>query len=99
MSPTITPTATATPERIAIYPNPCSLANGEGRVKFDFLPQGTTVKIYNIQGYKVAEYGNLAGKFEWNCTNKNGEKVAAGIYFYDVDAAGKKYSGKLFIVK
>lgn len=97
---TITPTQTSTPDRIAVYPNPCSLSKAVGNtVKFDFLPPSTKIVIYNIQGYKVAEFGNLSSRFEWDGTNKNGKKVASGIYLYNVSAAGRKFTGKLYIIK
>lgn len=100
VSPTITPTATPTPDRIAVYPNPFSMSKADNHtVKFDFLPPDTKVIIYNIQGYKVVEFGNLSGRFEWDGANKSGEKAEAGIYFYDVTASGRKFTGKLYIVK
>ena len=100
VSPTITPTPTATPDRIAVYPNPFSLTKAAGKtVKFDFLPPSSRLLIYNIQGYKVAEFAGISGRFEWNGTNREGKKVAPGIYFYDITAAGRKFTGKLYIIK
>jgi flagellar hook assembly protein FlgD len=100
VSSTITPTASPTPDVIAVYPNPCSLTKAVNKtVKFDFLPDNTRIKIYNIQGYKVTEFGNLSGKFEWNCINMDGEKVSPGIYLYDVEGGGKTFTGKLYLVK
>ena len=83
-----------------MYPNPFSLTKAAGKtVKFDFLPPSSRLLIYNIQGYKVAEFAGISGRFEWNGTNREGKKVAPGIYFYDITAAGRKFTGKLYIIK
>jgi hypothetical protein len=100
MSATVSPTPTGTPEIIAVYPNPYSPTKAyNGTLKFDFLPPGTKVVVYDIQGYKVAEFDGVSGRIEWNGENMNAEKCAAGIYMYIVTTESNKYTGKIYIIK
>jgi len=85
---------------IAVYPNPYSPTKAyNGTLKFDFMPPNSTVEIYDIQGYKVKEFDGVSGRIEWNGTNMNGEKCAAGIYMYIVTTGAGKYTGKIYIIK
>ncbi len=70
------------------YPNPF---NPQTRIQFD-LPEAGTVhlRIFNVLGQQVAQLVNedrTFGTFEevWNGKNNNGQSVASGIYFYQLE--------------
>ncbi len=70
------------------YPNPF---NPQTRIQFD-LPEAGTVhlRIFNVLGQQVAQLVNedrSFGSFEeiWNGKNNNGQDVASGIYFYQLE--------------
>jgi len=60
--------------------------------------------IYNVRGQKVK---NLLDEFQtagakrvlWDGTNKNGEKVASGVYFYRLEAGNMKATKRMVLVK
>ncbi len=102
ITPTVIPylTPTPTPDVIAVYPNPYNRETAFNHtLKFDFLPPNSNVVIYNIEGFKIYEINGATGRIEWDGKNKNGEQVAAGIYFYIVTTTNGTYKGKIYLVK
>jgi flagellar hook assembly protein FlgD len=63
------------------------------------MPPFCNIRVYNIAGYKVFKAEKASGRLEWNGTNMEGEKLAPGIYYYIIEAPGKKYTGKLYFTK
>ena len=63
-----------------------------------------TLTIYNVRGQKVK---TLVDEFQtagakrviWDGTNKNGEKVASGVYFYRLEAGNIKATKRMVLVK
>lgn len=79
------------------YPNPF---NPETTIEYS-LPVSGNVRlvVYNMLGQIINELVNevkSAGtyKLSWNASNRAGEKLTSGIYFYELqfDGSGKKYS-------
>jgi len=82
-----------------VYPNPCS---SDGEVVFSRVAAGSSIFIYTLTGEKVAEFEVASGENQvcWNLCNEGGEKVERGIYIYlIVSDGGRKYSGKIAIIK
>ncbi|MCF7913114.1 MAG: 4Fe-4S binding protein [Candidatus Cloacimonetes bacterium] len=68
----------------------------------DFPVNQTTsdysLRIYNVKGQLIKQF--YAGSFQgnslsWNGRDNNQQKLAAGIYLYEMTAGNKKYIGKL----
>ncbi|MDR3339252.1 MAG: hypothetical protein LBT25_03990 [Candidatus Symbiothrix sp.] len=60
-------------------PNPVRPAS-DSQVVITGLMQNSTVKITDMTGNLIKEGVSLGGRFIWNCTNRNGAIVKAGIY-------------------
>ncbi|MDD5687367.1 MAG: Ig-like domain-containing protein [Elusimicrobia bacterium] len=90
---------------VRVYPNPYNFTTAvQGKLKVINLPINSIMKLYSVDGELVRElkeldYGNL-GRIEWDGKDGNGDKVGRGVYIYQVeDAAGKKKTGKIGLVK
>jgi hypothetical protein len=87
------------------YPNPYKLsaANTAGGIVFSSLGASrTTICIFTLSGRLVREIEQdpVEGKINWNVKDKSNEKVPSGIYTYSAtNLAGKKFSGKIAIIK
>jgi flagellar hook assembly protein FlgD len=84
------------------YPNPF---NPETRIIFA-LPQTMSVKIriFNIFGEEVARLNDgilSAGKHTvvWNSHNRNGQPVASGLYFYQLQTEKVVLTGKMLLMR
>ena len=82
---------------VSVFPNPSSQG-------FNFnmnADKNYHVRIVNLQGQTVFEkmnaFGPTQSHFYWNNTLDNGQKAAAGLYFYSVYSAGESFSGKIMI--
>ena len=102
--------ASLLPEKTALlanYPNPF---NPETWIPYHLAnPSGVTITIYDIRGTIVRRL-NLGHQHEgyytsrsraayWDGRNAIGERVASGIYFYQLQAEGLSYSRRMVIVK
>ncbi len=84
------------------YPNPFNPAT---RIGF-YLPKGgeVAVNIYNVLGQRVAAFapGRLAAgehAFTWDGTNRNGQPVSSGLYFYELRTGGFHQVKKMFLMR
>jgi hypothetical protein len=83
------------------YPNPF---NPKTRIALS-LPEASdwSVKIYNIAGQLVNDYAGTAdaGLVEvvWDGTDRNGNTVASGIYFYKAEAGNYTATKKMMLMK
>lgn len=82
---------------VSVFPNPSSHGfNFNMKADKDYH-----VRIVNLQGQTVFEEMNAFGPskthFYWNNTFDNGQKAAAGLYFYSIYSAGDSFSGKIMI--
>ncbi|MDD5687363.1 MAG: chitobiase/beta-hexosaminidase C-terminal domain-containing protein [Elusimicrobia bacterium] len=90
---------------VKVYPNPFNPDTAVlGKLKIINLPMNSNMKLYTVAGRLVRElkevdFGNL-GWLEWDGKNDDGDKVARGVYIYQLeDAAGNKKTGKIGLVK
>jgi hypothetical protein len=95
-----------------VYPNPYKpgsgtqfdrTAFGEGIV-FEGLTPRTHIRIFSIAGDLVADINEDSddGRYLWDTRNRNGDKVASGLYIYlinNADNPSDKLCGKLAIIK
>jgi hypothetical protein len=68
-----------------------------GGFQFNYLTEGDSVKIYNVNGKKVREL--KGGSFLWDCKNDSGQYVESGTYIYQIKVDGKIISGTIAFVK
>lgn len=61
------------------YPNPVE-PDYSGKVTICGLSYGTDVKICTSAGTLVAEGTSAGGTFEWDCRDRQGRRVASGVY-------------------
>ncbi len=100
-------------KNVHVFPNPYKpndddRSTGEdghpvyGRVTFQNITKTSKVKIYTISGELVNSLDPVQsdGSAYWNVDNKNGEKVASGIYVYVItDDDGNKKVGRITVVR
>ncbi|MFQ5603083.1 MAG: M1 family aminopeptidase [bacterium] len=84
------------------YPNPF---NGETVIEFS-LPRRETVELtlYNLSGQKIRtliskQYEAGTYSIPWNGLNDEGQTVASGLYFYQIQAGNFKLQKKLLYIK
>ena len=102
--------------KVAVVPNPYvaaapweprqTLASGRGErlIYFVHLPSRCTIRIYTMNGdhVKTLRHDNAVedGAEPWNLTTKDGLDLAAGVYFFHVDAGESgQFTGKFAIIK
>jgi len=61
------------------YPNPVRPASNS-QVVITGLVQNSTVKITDLAGNLIQQGVSMGGQYVWNCANRNGTIVKAGIY-------------------
>jgi hypothetical protein len=96
------PAMAAGPRLLSASPNPFS-----ARVEFlYFVPdvRPATLRVFDAAGravfsrsWKSLEPG--VHRLNWNGRNDSGARLGAGVYFYSVESAGEKASGKLLHVR
>lgn len=91
-----------TPQLFDNYPNPF---NPGTNIRFT-LPsaQDIQLNIYNARGQQVRSLANgnyLPGNHNlfWDATNDNGERVASGVYFYQLRAGVFQQSQKMLLIQ
>ncbi len=95
-------------EKAKNFPNP--FYPGSQRYTNIYLPltywgRDFDVKIYNMSGTTVRTLTNpneiipASGQAIWDGRNENGDKVASGLYYYVIDTGGKKFRGKITLIK
>ena len=85
-------------ESVNIYPNPWN--DDIDSVTFDSLTENTVIRIYSISGELIAELNPDMISYEWDITNDNGNKIAAGMYFCLItNDKGEKAIKKLAVIR
>ena len=64
---------------VLAYPNPVRPANSS-RVTITGLVQNSTIKITDLSGNLIQEGISMGGQYTWNCADRTGAIVKAGIY-------------------
>jgi len=84
------------------FPNPFNPATN---IRF-FLPQSgkVTLKIYSLNGGEVTTLLNETrpaglNQVRWNGLDRSGNAAASGVYFYGLEAEGKKLTGKMLLIR
>lgn len=83
------------------YPNPCKRND---KVYFSNLQVRANIEIYDLSGNLINEVdkNNSSTSVYWNLANKEGEKVASGIYVYVVtypDDNSRQEKGKIAVIR
>jgi hypothetical protein len=87
---------------VRVSPNPWRKDQDTGfPVKFENLPDGTTVKIFTVSAHEIKTLPPPSGGMvTWDLTNNAGEKVASGLYLYVLKSNGGDVSrGKLAVIR
>ena len=100
-------------DNVITYPNPYKAGRTDydgalgvlGHVYFDNLTAKAKIKLFNIAGELVNTIDKddaTSGRYDWEMTNKDGKKLASGVYIYYItnpDNSSHKKIGKLAIIK
>jgi len=100
-------------ENVKVYPNPYKPNSGTiydnnpivgDGIIFSGLTQKAKVQIFNIAGELVTEFEEDDGDgiYVWDTRNKNGDKVASGVYIYFItnpDDKSQKTKGRIVIIR
>ncbi len=95
----IAPNQEMTKDNVIAYPNPVT-PDFTGMVTITGLSYDADVKITTATGAIVAEGRSNGGMFNWDCRNKQGKRVASGIYMIiTANSDGKKGTvGKIAVI-
>ena len=86
----VEPNQEMTKDNVIAYPNPVT-PDFTGLVTITGLSYDADVKITTATGAIVAEGRSNGGMFNWDCCNKQGKRVASGVYMViTATADGKK---------
>jgi hypothetical protein len=98
-------------DRSYVSPSPYSPYLGIGNLKFHYKLKNdgkVTITIYDFANNVVKTVVDGADRIAatqyddvdtWDGTNSNGEKVAAGVYFYRLESSsGEEYWGKFMVI-
>jgi len=82
------------------YPNPVRPEHSD-YVTITGLIDGSNVKITDINGNIIYQTKSLGGEATWNCRNKDGNRVATGIYLVMASQkdAGESVVTKIMVIK
>jgi len=100
-------------QNVKVYPNPYKPNSGSiydnnpivgDGIIFSGLTQKAKIQIFNIAGELVTEFEEDDGDgiYVWDTRNKNGEKVASGVYIYFItnpDDKSQKTKGRIVIIR
>jgi len=76
------------------------ISQSGGGFKFNYLKDGDTVKIYNVNGKKIRTISSgTEDGFTWDGKNDSGQYVESGTYIYQIKVDGKIISGTIAFVK
>lgn len=75
------------------YPNPLFQNKGQTQVNFVGLYPGAKIAVYDLEGNRILEKTSTGTSYQWS------PDVASGIYMWHIDNNGKKYDGKLAVIK
>jgi len=87
---------------LKVYPNPFDSSRGHTQVAFTELTPDARVRIFTLAGELVVDSGELEGQgtWTWDVKNREGERVAGGIYICLVtNSQGEKKIVKIAVVK
>ena len=99
------PSTHVIPEEIKLYQNGPNPFNYTTTIKYDLDEKNSiSLKIYDILGQEVITLiDNVESpgvkKVVWNGTDKDGNKVSSGVYFYRMQIDDKNYSKKMMFIK
>ena len=96
----IAPSEEMTKDQVNVYPNPVT-PDFTGLVTITGLSYNADVKITTANGALVAEGRSNGGMFNWDCCNKQGKRVASGVYMViTATSDGKKGTvAKIAVIK
>ncbi len=101
---TATNDITATPKLIhSVFPSPFSYRTTP-IINFKYsrhVQEFSKISIFNIKGQKIFQTANLPASniFSWSPHDNYGQRLASGIYFYQITSQSTKQSGKFIIIK
>ena len=88
-------------DNVYAYPNPVDFNNYSGYITITGLTYNADVKILSSHGSLIREGRSTGGTFLWDGRDKNGNRVASGVYMVATATSdGKKGTVcKIAIVK
>jgi len=80
--------------------NPGRYGTLQGGITFASLPSQGTLRFYTLSGELVQtiEFGGGSLTAKWFGTNSLGQKVASGVYLWEIRSGDNRNSGKLMVV-
>lgn len=83
------------------YPVPYKPSAGHTVITFKNLAVDSTITIYTIMGELVRQLHNDGDvdTLTWDVKNQDGDRVASGVYIYQIKNGGSEKRGKLMIIR
>lgn len=83
------------------FPVPFQPSLGHQKIIFVNLSQPATIRIFTVSGRLVQTLNETDGDglLEWDARNAEGSNVASGVYFYLLESATDRKTGKLMILR
>lgn len=88
-------------DRAHPWPVPFKPSAGHTQITFENLAADSRIKIYTIMGELVRDLSgaDADGRIYWDVKNSDGEKVASGVYLYQIKNAYSEKRGKLMVIR
>lgn len=70
-------------------------------IRFINLPSEGTIRIYTVSGRLVRKisFSDDPGEIPWDVKNRCGQRVASGLYIWEVKSGDNRKTGKLVVIK
>ncbi|TFG99500.1 MAG: hypothetical protein E4H13_08810, partial [Calditrichales bacterium] len=84
---------------LMVYPQPAT--SFDAWLTFAGIPAGTKISIFDVNGHLVTELEEIDqnGGIQWDMRDKNGARLASGIYIYLATFENEKKLGKFSVLK
>ncbi len=88
-------------DQVRVYPNPWRSDRHAARsITFDQFTVDTELKIFTVSGHHVKTLPRSSDSVTWDLTNESGDRVASGVYVYQLKAeGGAKKTGQVVVIK
>lgn len=90
------------PKAITAGPDPVLVQVGNEQIRFKNLPGESKIVIFNLNGTVLRQIDHQLPDGQealWDLRDRNGHRVASGVYLYHIRAAGFEDTGKFSVIR
>ena len=86
---------------VRVFPNPWRAEQSEGFLTFSGIGRGAEIRVFDSSGRQLVtlRLSINAGELRWDVRDSGGQRLAPGIYLYEVVEAGQRTVGKFAVLR